>query len=276
MANFFVWQGNARNSNDLEVIFFDVGQGDAALLNFPNGKTVLIDGGPRAFRYDAGKSVIAQYLKREAIHDIDALILSHAENDHLGGFPYILRNFKVREVWDNGHPKDSEIYEEYISLIDSLNIKRRMLRAGDLLEAFNPVKIFVLHPTDDFLGQNSPSNNDGSLVLKVSYGEIDILFLGDVEKSAEFNFFKYGDLLASEVLKVGHHGSNTSSSPFLLEAIQPHYAIISVGQFNKFNHPHPEVLERINRVRAKILRTDQNAAVILKTNGKEIKRVHWK
>jgi competence protein ComEC len=222
LVNLFVWKENAGNSHDLKVVFFDVGQGDAALLKFPNGKTMLIDGGPRTFQYDAGKSVIARHLKREAIDKIDALVLSHGHTDHLGGFPHLLREFKVREVWDNGQAEDSDIYKEYLSLIDSLNIKRRILRRGDLLEDFNPVKIFVLHPSEDFLAQNSFSINDGSLVLKISYGEIDFLFVGDVEINGELNFLTYDDLLASEVLKVGHHGSRTSSNPLLLTTRKKH------------------------------------------------------
>ncbi|MFQ5771955.1 MAG: ComEC/Rec2 family competence protein, partial [bacterium] len=276
LVNLFVWKESAGNSHDLKVVFFDVGQGDAALLNFPNGKTMLIDGGPRTFQYDAGKSVIARHLKREAVDKIDALVLSHAHTDHIGGFLHILRNFKVREVWDNGQAEESEIYEEYLSLIDSLNIKRRILRTGNLLEDFNPVKIFVLHPTEEFLAQNRFSINDGSLVLKISYGEVDFLFVGDVEINGELNFLTYDNLLASEVLKVGHHGSRTSSSQLLLSKIQPKITIISVGEFNKFNHPHREALQRLNAVGAKVLRTDQNAAVILKTDGKEFKQIHWK
>ncbi|MFQ5824567.1 MAG: DNA internalization-related competence protein ComEC/Rec2 [bacterium] len=276
LANVFVGRLFTENNHKLKTVYFDVGQGDAALLTFPNGKHVLIDGGPRGLHYDAGKWVIAPYLKREGIDEIDAMILSHAETDHLGGFPYLLRNFEVHEVWDNGQAKNSKIYQEYLGLLDSLKIKRRILRAGNLLEEFDPVKIIVFHPTNDFLKQNSFSINDGSLVLKVSYGETDFLFLGDIEIPGERQIAKFGEMLESEVVKVGHHGSNTSSSPFLLNAIQPRYAVISVGEFNRFNHPHQQVLERLNLIRTQILRTDQNAAIILTTNGREIKRIHWK
>lgn len=276
LANILVWSSYSGNAQELEIIFFDVGQGDAALLTSPAGQHILIDGGTRYSDYDEGKWVIAPYLKREGIDEIDALVLSHAHTDHVGGFPYLLRNFKVHEVWDNEQAEDSKIYQEYAGLLDSLKIKRRILRAGDVIEDFAPVKIYVFHPTNDFLKLRDVSVNNGSLVLKVSYGEADFLFLGDIENLGERQVAKFGDMLESEVVKVAHHGSNTSSSLFLLNAIQPHYAVISVGEFNKFDHPHPPALTRLNSTGAKIFRTDQNAAVILKTNGKRIKQIAWK
>jgi competence protein ComEC len=276
LVNIFVWSSYSGSAQELKIIFFDVGQGDAALLTSPDGRHILVDSGPRHLHYDAGKRVIAPYLKREGIDEIDALVLSHADTDHLGGFPYLLRNFKVHEVWDNGQAKDSKIYQEYLGVVDSLRIKRRILRAGDVIEDFDPIRIYVFHPTTNFLNMEGLSANNGSLVLKVSYGEADFLFMGDVEKLGEVQITRFGDLLESEVIKVGHHGSNTSSSSFLLKAIRPQYAVISVGEFNKFDHPHPSALTRLNSVGAKIFRTDQHAAVILRTNGNTIKQIHWK
>ncbi len=276
LANYFVWQGAGRNSNELTVTFLDVGQGDAALIRFPNGKKMLIDGGPRGRHADAGAWVIAPYLQREGIHEIDALVLSHTDADHLGGFPFLMRNFKVREVWDNGVMKDTQLCREYLGLIDSLNITRRVLRAGAVVDDFSPVKIFVLHPTENFLKQNPANVNEASLSLKLSYGEIDFIFMGDVETAGEQAIPKFGDLLASEVLKVSHHGSRTSSSEQILNLVRPQLAAISVGELNKFEHPHDEVLARLRFLNSRVLRTDRHSAILLKSDGKTVEVVNWK
>lgn len=276
LANYFVWQSAGRNPNELTVAFLDVGQGDATLIRFPNGKKILIDGGPRGQHADAGAWVIAPYLQREGIHEIDALVLSHTDADHLGGFPFLMRNFKVREVWDNGVMKDTQLCREYLGLIDSLNITRRVLRAGAVVDDFSPVKIFVLHPTENFLKQNHANVNDASLSLKLSYGEIDFIFMGDVEAAGEQAIPQFGDLLASEVLKVSHHGSRTSSSEQILNLVRPQLAAISVGELNKFEHPHAEVLARLRFFNSRVLRTDRDSAILLKTDGKKVEAINWK
>ncbi len=276
LTNVFVWQAATKEKNVLKVIFFDVGQGDAALLTFPDDKHVLVDGGPRGINYNAGKWVIAPYLKRERIHDLDALILSHGDADHLGGFPYIMRNFKVHEVWDNGQVQDTKLHQEYINLIDSLKITRRVLRAGENITDFKPVHIFTMHPTDRFLKHSNLSLNDGSLSLKISYGEVDFLFVGDIENKGEAQISTYGNLLESEVLKVGHHGSRTSSSQFFLNKVQPQIAVISASELNRFGHPHRKTLNRLRAAGAKIFRIDKHGAIILKTDGMEIEQINWK
>jgi len=272
LANLFIWTGDGKSRGELRVTFLDVGQGDAALLTFPDGRNALIDAGPRGFKYDAGKWVIAPYLKREGITDIHALIVSHADSDHLGGVPYILRNFRVHEVWDNGREKDTRLFREYLSLVDSLNIKRRIFQAGTIITDFNPVQIYVLHPS----GQTNLSANDASLSLKITYRDIDFLFMGDVEEASEHQISRFEDLLKSEVLKVSHHGSKTSSNRRLLDLVEPELAVISVGGMNRFGHPHAEVLERLRSIQSKILRTDRDAAILLKTDGRKIQQIHWK
>ncbi|MFQ5769778.1 MAG: DNA internalization-related competence protein ComEC/Rec2, partial [bacterium] len=276
LANIFVWQANIEKINTMQIIFFDVGQGDAALLTLPHSQHILIDGGPRGENYDAGEWVIAPYLKREGIRKLDVVILSHADTDHLGGVPYILQTFMVHEVWDNGQVGNTKLSREYLDLIKSLKITRRILRAGEIIEDFKPLHLYVFHPTESFLMRKNLSLNDGSLSLKMSYGEIDFLFNGDIEQAGEQQVSKFGHLLASEVLKISHHGSNTSTSSILLENVRPQLAIISVGAFNKFGHPDQKVLNRLHAVGTKVFRTDRDAAVILKTNGHEIKQVNWK
>lgn len=276
LANLFIWTGDGKGQGELKVTFLDVGQGDAALLTFPDGRNALIDAGPRGFKYDAGKWVVAPYLKREGINEIHALIVSHADSDHLGGVPYIMRNFKVQEVWDNGLEKDTRLFREYLSLVDSLNIKRRIFKTGTVITDFSPVQIYVLHPSQRFRSQTELSQNDASLSLKISYGESDFLFLGDVEQAGEHQISGFEGVLKSEVLKVSHHGSKTSSNRLLLDLVEPELAVISVGEMNRFGHPHAEVVERLNSIQSKILRTDRDAAILLKTDGRKIRQIHWK
>lgn len=275
-ANWVLWQSTLRDAAQLRVTFIDVGQGDAILLAFPDGRHALIDGGMRNPYFDNGERVVAPYLRRQGIRTIDALILSHPDSDHLGGFPYILRNFQVKQVWDNGLPKETRLYQEYISLVDSLNIPRRVLTAGDIVDDFDPIKISVLHPTRRYATNGVHSANDASLSLKVSFGEIDLLLLGDIEKNGERSTNRFGSLLAGEILKVSHHGSKTSTTQSFLNWVDPQIAVISVGKFNKFGHPHPQVVQRLRDSGARILRTDRDAAIILTTDGKEIEQVYWK
>jgi len=276
LVNVFIWSGSGNARNQLQVVFLDVGQGDAVLVTFPDDRHLLIDGGPRTLHSDAGKWVIAPYLKRAGIRKLDALVLSHADADHLGGFPYIMRHFKVGEVWENGQQKDTALSREYLALIDSLQIRRRILRAGDMIDDFAPANMFIVHPSGRFLNHSGQKLNEGSLSLKLSYGAIDFLFTGDVELEGEQHLSQFGHLLESEVLKVGHHGSQTSSSPILLESVRPQVAVISAGELNKFGHPHAAILERFHQHNAHVLRTDRDAAVILTTDGQELKRVKWK
>ncbi|MCG8604817.1 DNA internalization-related competence protein ComEC/Rec2 [bacterium] len=276
LANILLWWQIFTRDETLKVVYFDVGQGDAALLTFPDGRHALIDGGPRGMHSDAGEWVIAPYLKREGIDEIDVVVLSHADADHLGGLPYIFRHFRVHEVWDNGQANDTRLYGEYHALIDSLQIERRILKAGDYLADFEPVQIIVVHPSEKFLREDISSINDGSLSLKISYGETDFLFVGDIEERGETRIAQFGDLIDSEVLKVAHHGSATSSSMPVLKAANSRWAIISVGEFNKFGHPDLRVVTRLKRTGSEVLRTDHYGAVILRTDGINIERINWK
>lgn len=276
LLNLWVWTNDFSSARHFEVTFLDVGQGDAAVLSLPNGEHLLIDGGSMSPYFDNGRSVITPYLLKQGIRSLEAVILSHGDSDHMGGLPYILSHFQVSEVWDNGRSKETQVYRSYLHLIDSLKIRHRILRAGDILHEFDPVKVFVLHPTEAFLAGTNHSANDASLSLKISYGNSDFLFAGDIETAGEQRVADFGKLVQCEVLKVNHHGSRTSSSSRFLDAISPEWSIISVGQFNRFHHPAPEVVERLKKFGTKVLRTDRESAIILRTDGINIQRVRWK
>ncbi len=264
------FHGLAARHECLNIIFFDVGQGDAAFIQFPDGKNMLIDGGACNDFSNAGQRHVIPYLKRQGVRRIDVLALTHADNDHIGGFPYILRHIKVARVIDTGYAADHEFYRDYRHLIDSLNIKYRAVKAGEIVLEAHKYGVFVFNP-DDSLQYNDINN--ASLVLKVIYGDVSFLFTGDIEGQAEEHLLRYADALQCDVLKVAHHGSKTSSIEEFLRYTNPAFAVISVGAYNRFNHPSTLVIDRFKKYGTQIIRTDENGAVIFKSDGKSIKRL---
>jgi competence protein ComEC len=274
ILNLLVWRGVLDDENEMTITFIDVGQGDAVLLSMPGDRHILYDAGPRNPYFDAGEIIVAAYLRRMGIRRLEAVIVSHADSDHLGGVPYILSHFQVGAVWDNGQGKETRLYSEYLALIDSLAIPRRVLRAGEVIRDFEPVLFFTVHPSEPFLAQHG-NQNESSLAFKLTYGETDVLLLGDVELDGERHMSGYGAWLQSELMKANHHGSNTSNSTFLIEYTQPKIVVASAGERNKFGHPSEEVLARFRHAGATVFRTDVDAAVVLTTDGMTLRRVDW-
>lgn len=264
------FQGLADRKECLKVCFLDVGQGDAAFIQFPDGKNMLIDGGDCDEFSNAGLRHVLPFLNRQGIRRIDIVALTHADNDHIGGLPYILRHIKVGRVIDTGYAADHEFYKDYRYVIDSLKVEYRAVKAGEvLLEAHN-YAVFVFNPVDSLQYEDI---NNASLVLKIVYDDVSFLLTGDIEEQAEQNLLRYADALKCRVLKVAHHGSKTSSTEEFLSFAQPEFAVISVGAYNRFNHPSPIVIDRLKKYGTKIIRTDENGAVIFKSDGKSIKRL---
>jgi len=268
--NINIWQSAMQSKKWLEVIFIDIGNGDSALLKFPNNKCVLIDGGICADKFDAGKRHVVPYLRRMGIRKLEAVNPSHSDADHLGGIPYVLRNIKVDRAIDNGVEAKSAVFSDYQFLIDSLQITHETLKAGNRISGFENIGLFVFHPIDS---DKIKDPNNTSLVIKIIYGGISFLFTGDIERVVEEKLLKFGDLLKCDVLKVPHHGSNSSSTIEFLKMVNPKYAVISVGKFNKFKHPSPKVLQRLNSLDIETIRTDNNGAIIFRTDGKVLERV---
>ena len=257
----------------LEVVYFDVGQGDAALVTFPDGKRLLIDAGPNLHNFDAGSFFLIPYFKREGINRLNTVVLSHADNDHIGGMPTVLRSLQVERIIDTGLFHDSRICSVYSYVVDSLKSDYSIAEAGVEIGNSDDYGVFILHPglrQRDYLNDDI---NNNSVVLKICYGDVSFLFTGDVENEAEELLLNYGNLLQSSVLKVAHHGSKTSSISDFLKLVNPEYAVISLGKNNKFKFPSALVLDRLNKLNVNILRTDENGAIIFKTDGKRLTRV---
>ncbi len=251
------------------VTFLDVGQGDAAFVECPNGRTILIDGGDAEDDFSYGERVIAPFLRTKGLSRVDCVIVSHPHDDHLGGLNYILERFEVGLVLDSGQVYASQRYRRFLELIGEKKIPYAIGRAGDRLTGCEPAQVEILHPSAEYAAKNfdaaSFNPNDGSLVLKLSYGEVDCLFTGDAEAEAEAFFA--GEKLACEIVKAPHHGSKTSSTPDFVRQTRPQVVYISCGNRNKFKHPAAEVLRRYHSVYSRIYRSDQNGALVIKTDG---------
>lgn len=268
-----------QDQNKLRVTFIDVGQGDASLIQFPTGKTALIDAGNKGFGFDAGKRYVDPVLKYYGISEITYLIGSHPHSDHIGGFGYIMNNYLVDTLIFNEVDVSTNLYKNLLDIADKNKIIIKRLNAGDMLNADESVRMYVLHPPDQFeniTNQYGASINNTSLVIKLVHGNTSILFSGDAEVESEHILLRYGDFLDCDLLKVGHHGSKTSSSSEYLKYITPDYAVISVGRNNKFKHPSISTLTRFAQFCIPALRTDLNGAIIFESDGKKLNRIHWR
>jgi beta-lactamase superfamily II metal-dependent hydrolase len=244
---------------EMEVHYIDVGQGDSTLIITPEGKTILIDGGKES----EGDTVLA-YLADYGIDTIDLMVATHPDADHIGGLVPVLENLDVKKVVDSGKTHTTQTYLDYLNLIDQKNIPMEIAKEGSLLNVDSNLKIEVLNALEE-----SSDTNDSSIVLKVSYKEADFLLTGDADTEIEEEMINEAYNLDAEVLKVGHHGSDTSTSQAFLEAVDPLFAAVSVGE-NSYGHPSKSVLDRLTNYGVDIYTTQQSGDIIMTTDGIEI------
>jgi competence protein ComEC len=250
----------SRRAGELEISAIDVGQGDSIFVVSPDGHTMLVDaGGPTGGSthqgsFDIGEDVVSPYLWSRQVRRLDVVALTHAHSDHMGGMPAVLRNFRPRELWV-GHNPPIPAYQELLSEAASLGIRVRSFSAGNTMP-FGGATVRVLSPAPRYQPGSSPTNDD-SLVLHLSFAGHSALLEGDAETPSEAAMLLLPrEDLSSDLLKVGHHGSKTSTiSPFLAR-VAPHLAVISVGPFNSYHHPRWETLDKLEREGARTWRTD--------------------
>ena len=261
-------------ADTLRLTAIDVGQGSATLVEFPHGKTMLVDGGGFSDNsiFDMGKNIIAPLLLKKQIKTIDIVLLTHPESDHLNGLLYILDHFTVNRFISTGETKETYGCRKLQRIIHERGIPNPNFAELNRAEDINGVTLQILHPfchnegVDS--GMLSSSSNNNSIVLRIVFGAHSFLLPGDIMKMAEKNIVAaYGKNLKSSVLFVPHHGGATSSSPAFLRAISPKIAVISVGWRNRFRMPSKAVIKRLEAAGAKIYRTDINGAVELVTDG---------
>lgn len=263
------------NNKEMQVHFIDVGQGDSALVITPHGRAFMVDtGGVREGSYDIGSRVDVPYLLHYGVQKLDYIFLTHAHDDHAGGVKGILTKIPVGAI-GIGHEGAGDYLQAFgtgeIGKIKKLLVP---LQEGSSIE-LDGVRIDMLYSPESRKVQESQlqaTGNEFSNLIRVSYGEASFLFTGDLVAEQEQQVLANGTNVASTVLKVGHHGSRTSSSQEFLTAVNPVWAVISCGYNNSFGHPHKEILHRLTScTKAEILRTDQQGAIVFKTDGKSIK-----
>lgn len=264
---------NKFEKPELKITVFDVGQGDAALVETPNGKQILIDVGVWSPGYDSGESIILPHLKEVGIDKLEAVILSHPHADHIGGILSLINGIEIEKIYNSGYEYDSNLYENYLALARSKRIEIESIKAGDKIEIDPSLLILVLGPE----GQKFNSDpNQHSIVLNIVYGESEFLFTGDAGEDQEKRLIEnYGDLLDTDFLKVGHHGSRTSSEIEFLNKVTPEIAVVSLAERNRFKHPHPEAVLRIQETGTELYFTSRDKALIFGSDGMKIWREEW-
>jgi competence protein ComEC len=275
ILDFAFWNLKDLFQEDLRLTFIDVGHGDAILIEFPEGKRMLIDGGGLyEDRFDIGKNVIAPFLWKKKIRRIDTLVLTHPDPDHFKGLNFIASQFSIGQFWDNGFQINSEPYLQLKKTLDERKIKTRSLNEETPLQIINGVEISILNPPVLNATQRKDRNlldlNNSSLVMKLRFKNVSVLLTGDIGKEAEGRMLRKGCSPRADILKIPHHGSASSSSPLFLERVKPLYAILSVGERNIGKLPHPEVLRRYEQLGSSIFRTDKQGAITVITDGRNI------
>lgn len=250
-------------SENLTVSFLDVGQGDSEFIQLPNGECMLID----ASTQDMGNEIV-DYIKNRGYKKIDYVVATHPHADHIGGLKQVLNSFEIGTVYMTQAVTTTKTYTDLLYAIQDKNIKLQKAKMGTGFSV-EQVKIEFLSPVSD----NYEDLNNWSAVVKITFGETEFLFTGDAEEFVERQLINRGADVKADVLKVAHHGSNTSSSLKFLKRCQPEIAVIECGKDNEYGHPHNEVLERIESVGAKIYRTDLDGDIVITSNGTEVTKL---
>ncbi|MCX6721772.1 MAG: ComEC/Rec2 family competence protein [Candidatus Staskawiczbacteria bacterium] len=273
LLNIFAWQEVfvLNSPHYLKVDFLNVGQGDSAFVQTPENYKILIDGGPNSSMLGKLSSLMPFWDK-----EIDLVILTHPESDHMQGFLDLLENYKADYILWSGVKKTALEYDKWINILEKqkkLGAKIIIAKAGQEIKAGN-ILIDVLFPLKSMEGQDmKDTSNDSCVVNKIIYGKESFLFTGDIDSKAEAGLVNSGENILSNVLKVSHHGSKYSTSDLFLENVKPKVAVISVGKDNSYGQPTPEVLQRLEKFGIKVFRTDVNGDVKFVSDGNNIKLI---
>ncbi len=262
----------------LHVSMLNVGQADATLIQY-KGKNMLIDTGD----VDSRDALVKQ-LKDKKVKTLDVVLITHPHGDHLGGMAALFKAFQIKQIYDNGQAANTAMYKNYLKNIKTKNIAYKALKKGDTITLGDDVKFAVFSPGKPFTKENTQGvsesglTNDNSIVCKMTYGTFSIMFTGDAQKEVEEQLLKNykGAELQANVLKVGHHGSKTSSSPAFVAAVKPADATISCGVNNQYKFPHKPTLDTLKKYHVNVYRTDKDGIISIISDGSsyEIKKEH--
>lgn len=263
-VNFLLWDAyfSFSSGNNLKVTFFDVGQGDSTLIETPNQSKIIIDGGP-------DNSVLAKIGRYFSFFEraVDVLIITHPDSDHLAGAVEIAKNYDIGLILVNGKSCATKICAEFDKIIKEKKTKVIAAQTGQKFDFGNNIKMDIFLPNIAFAMSGKDEDNNFSIISRLDYGADSFLFMGDAEAKEELELLSAWPDLTAEVLKVGHHGSKNSTNQLFLDKIKPKFSIISVGAKNRYGHPTSEVLEKLEALGAKILRTDLNGDIMVKSDG---------
>ena len=261
----FWWPVIPRTGERLEVHMIDVGQGDAIALRTPRARWILVDAGDQWREGDVGERVVAPYLRRRG-GEVAALILSHPHADHIGGAASVIRRMPVGFVWDGGYAQGSSVYEGVLDAARDRGVVWRAARQGDVVE-IDGIRLTVLSPDSAEIA-GAPDANAASVVVMAEYRGVRILLTGDAERDVEARLSaRLGRNLRADMLKVGHHGSMTSTTAPLIDATTPRVALVSVGTGNRYGHPSQDVLEALESRGVQVLRTDDVGTIVVSADG---------
>ncbi|GFR36480.1 ComEC/Rec2 family competence protein [Thermobrachium celere] len=250
-------ESNTSTNDKLMVSILDVGQGDAILIRTKENKFILIDSGSNSV-----KEILMNKLNENGVKDIDVLIATHPHEDHIGNMDDVIKNFNIKEIY---MPKVTTNTKTFINMMNEIKNKNLKIKTAKSGIKFNVGDVEV-----EFLAPNSSyyeDLNDYSAVVKLKYGNNTFLFMGDAEKFSESEILKRGFDVKADVIKLGHHGSSSSSSEEFIRTVDPKFAVISVGKDNSYGHPHKETMLLMKKYGIKVLRTDEAGDVVFLSDG---------
>jgi competence protein ComEC len=251
---------------ELSVVFLDVGQGESILIKAPNGEVMLIDGGRSI---SLANSLIIPQIKAWGASQVDVLVVTHPDADHIAGLVGVLESFPVKLAALTGDQHATQIYERLLTNVRDKNISALQVRTGTTIPFDPAVKLEVLGPDEEFV--NRENTNDGSIVIKLTYGQTSFLLTGDAEFAENQSILRRGADVRATVLKLGHHGSSSSTDENWLRAVQPQLGIISAGAGNPYGHPHAEVVAALNNRGIQYVRTDEHGTITITSDGTQLR-----
>lgn len=268
--SFLTWSAyfSSLPAGKLKVVFFDVGQGDAAMIETPNRDQILIDGGP-------DNSVLSKLGRAMPFYDrtIELVVLTHPDSDHLAGLVEVMKNYEIGAILTNGKDCASAICQEFIRLIRQKNIRTITADIGQKINFGLGVKMDILLPAKPSFTKSTDGkseDNNLSIISYLTYGADSFLFTGDAEAKEEMELINAWPDLKADILKVAHHGSKNSTGNLFLGKIKPKFSIISAGAKNRYGHPKPETLEKLEKIGSEIFRTDLEGDIKTESNGKGV------